>query len=45
MVKSKFADKVGVDHFCPNIDAALEHAEAIVIEEKKRRMEAEQKKQ
>lgn len=45
MVKSKFADKVGIEHFCPNIDAALEHAEAIVIEEKKRRMEAEQKKQ
>lgn len=44
MTKSKFADKVGVEHFCPNIDAALEHAEVIVVEEKKRRMEAEQNK-
>ena len=43
MKKSKFVDKVGAEHFLPNIDAALEHAEAIVVEEKRRRMEAEQK--
>ena len=43
MKKSKFMDKVGAEHFRPNIDAALEHAEAIVIEEKRRRMEAGQK--
>ncbi len=43
MKKSRFMDKVGAEHFCPNIDAALEHAEAIVVEEKRRRMEAEQK--
>jgi len=43
MKKSKFTDKVGVEHFRPNIGAALAHAEAIVVEEKRRRMEAEQK--
>ncbi len=43
MKKSQFMDKVGAEHFCPNIDAALEHAEEIVVEEKRRRMEAEQK--
>lgn len=30
MEKSKFVDKVGKEHFCANIDAALEHAEKIV---------------
>ena len=45
MKKSDFVEKVGVEHFCPNIDAALEHAEVIVIEEKRRRMEAEKNKQ
>lgn len=45
MKKSNFIDKVGTEHFRPNIDAALEHAEAIVVEEKRRRMEAEQNKQ
>lgn len=44
MKKSNFVDKVGAEHFCANIGAALEHAEAIVIEEKRRRMEAEQNK-
>ena len=42
MKKSLFRDKVGKENFCANIDAALTHAEAIVIEEKKRRMAAEQ---
>ena len=37
-------DKVGAENFRPNIDAALEHAEAIVVEEKRRRMEAQQSK-
>ena len=45
MKKAKFIDKVGAEHFCPNIDAALEHAEAIVVEEKRRRMEAEKNNQ
>lgn len=45
MQKSKFVEKVGAEHFCPNIDAALEHAEAIVIEEKRRRMEAQKSAQ
>lgn len=45
MKKSKFVDKVGAEHFRPNIDAALEHAEAIVVEEKRRRMEAEKNNQ
>ena len=40
MKKSMFVDKVGEKQFQPNIDAALEHAEALVIEEKRRRMEA-----
>ena len=44
MKKSQFVEKVGPEHFRANIDAALEYAEAIVIEEKKRRMEAEQNK-
>lgn len=44
MKKSQFVDKVGANNFRANIDAALEHAEAIVIEEKRRRMEAEAKK-
>jgi len=44
MKKSKFVDKVGAENFRPNIDAALEHAEAIVVEEKRRRMEAQQSK-
>ncbi len=44
MKKSNFVDKVGAEHFCANIGAALEHAEAIVMEEKRRRMEAEQNK-
>ncbi len=43
MQKSKFVEAVGAEHFCANIDAALEHAEAIVVEEKRRRMEAQQK--
>jgi len=43
MKKSQFVDKVGMQNFRPNIDAALEHAEAIVVEEKRRRMEASQK--
>jgi len=42
MKKSLFRDKVGKENFCANIDAALKHAEAIVVEEKRRRMEAEQ---
>ena len=41
MLKSKFVEKVGAEHFCANVDAALEHAEEIVVEEKRRRMEAE----
>lgn len=41
MKKSLFRDKVGKENFCANIDAALEHAEAIVVEEKRRRMELE----
>ena len=41
MKKAEFVDKVGAGHFCPNIDAALEHAELIVAEEKRRRMEKE----
>lgn len=45
MEKAKYVDKVGREHFCPHIDAALVHAEEIVIEEKRRRMEAEQKKE
>jgi SulP family sulfate permease len=45
MKKSNFVDKVGAEHFCPNIDAALEHAEVIVVEEKRRRMEAEKNNQ
>ena len=40
MKKSKFVEKIGEENFCPNIDAALEHAEVIVAEEKRRRMEA-----
>ena len=44
MKKSKFVEKVGEENFRPNIDAALEHAEAIVVEEKRRRMEAQQNK-
>lgn len=45
MKKSGFVDKVGAENFCLHIDAALEHAEAIVVEEKRRRMAAaEQKK-
>ena len=40
MLKSKFVEKVGEEHFCANVDAALEHAEEIVVEEKRRRMEA-----
>ena len=44
MKKARFVDKVGTEHFRPNIDAALEHAEVIVAEEKKRRMEAEKNK-
>ena len=40
MKKSLFVEKVGEKQFQPNIDAALEHAEALVIEEKRRRMEA-----
>ena len=44
MKKSKFVDKVGAENFRPNIDAALVHAEAIVVEEKRRRMEAQQSK-
>lgn len=43
MKKANFVDKVGAENFRPNIDAALEHAEAIVVEEKRRRMEAAQK--
>lgn len=42
MKKSKFVEKVGAAHFRANIDAALVHAEEIVVEEKKRRMEAQQ---
>ena len=45
MKKSMFVDKVGAENFRPNIDAALEHAEAIVVEEKRRRMEAEKNNQ
>ena len=45
MRKSGFLDKVGAENFRPNIDAALEHAEAIVVEEKRRRMEAEKNNQ
>lgn len=45
MEKAKFVEKVGKEHFCQNIDAALVHAEEIVVEEKRRRMEAEQKKE
>ena len=44
MKKSKFVEKVGAEHFCANIDAALVHAEEIVVEEKRRRMEAEKNK-
>ena len=40
MKKSKFVEKVGAPNFCAHIDAALEHAEAIVVEEKRRRMAA-----
>ena len=40
MMKSKFVEKVGAEHFCANVDKALEHAEAIVVEEKRRRMAA-----
>ena len=45
MKKSGFMDKVGTEHFRPNIDAALEHAEEIVVEEKRRRMEAAAKEE
>ena len=45
MRKAGFLDKVGAENFRPNIDAALEHAEAIVVEEKRRRMEAEKNNQ
>ncbi len=41
MEKAQFVEKVGEENFCANIKAALEHAEAIVAEEKRRRMEAE----
>lgn len=44
MKKSGFVDKVGTENFCLHIDAALEHAEAIVVEEKRRRMAAAEKK-
>ena len=30
MVKSGFVDLVGKDNFCPNIRAALDHAEKII---------------
>ena len=43
MRKSGFVEKVGKEQFLPNIGAALEHADVIVIEEKKRRMAAEAK--
>lgn len=45
MKKAGFVDKVGAENFCMHIDAALEHAEAIVVEEKRRRMAAEAKKE
>ncbi len=32
MTKSGFMDKVGKENFCPNINAALDHAEAVVAE-------------
>ncbi len=44
MKKSDFVEKVGAVNFCANIDAALVHAEEIVVEEKRRRMEAEKEK-
>ena len=45
MKKSGFMEKVGEENFRANIDAALEHAEQIVVEEKKRRMEQQNKEQ
>ena len=41
MEKAQFVEKVGAENFCANINEALEHAEVMVVEEKKRRMEAE----
>jgi len=44
MQKSGFAEKVGKENFCAHIGDALEHANTIVIEEKRRRMEAAEQK-